>query len=122
MPGFLGFHDVECEVGGGLATATLKGFAQITKSGEGIFVRVVSLPMRSMREPDRSHMTRFFPVTEVFLGCRVPAPWGKGKKECAPCQPSKGSMGHSVISDIFEEVSWFFQSRPLGLLPAAEDQ
>jgi hypothetical protein len=70
VPGFLGFHDVECEVCGGLVTATRRGFAQNAKSGEDVFrktpLRIVSLPMRFMREAERRKMTRFFPVTEVF--------------------------------------------------------
>ncbi|MFZ4717652.1 MAG: hypothetical protein ACOYMT_08900, partial [Chthoniobacterales bacterium] len=38
VPGFLGLHDVECEVCSGLATATRKGFAwQTAKGGEDVF-------------------------------------------------------------------------------------
>jgi hypothetical protein len=49
VPGFLGFHDVECEVCSGLATATRRGFAHNVKSGKDVFVRLVSLSMRFMK-------------------------------------------------------------------------
>ena len=37
-------------------------------------------------------------------------------------QPTKGSMAHSLISEIFREVSWFVQPRPLSPDATAEQE